>query len=521
MDATLPEHIQGLLSPKAYPHAPKEVELRQTHISYVFLADELVYKLKKPLDLGFLDFTTLEKRRHFCEEEVRLNRRLCDGTYLGVVPVVATDAGVRVEADGEPIDFAVKMRRLPEDGMMPAILERNTLTSAQLRQLAAKIAEFHASSEQSETIDELGGFETAKTNWGENFDQTVAKIGVTISQEEFDGIRDFIDRQLKQSADVFDLRAREGRIRDCHGDMRSDAVCFVKDSVCIYDCIEFNERFRYSDVASDVAFLAMDLEFRGYQAMSDELLGAYIGATGDSTLALVLPFYKCYRAYVRGKVDGFQLDQPEIDDEQKRLVSEGARRYFGLAHQYATHSTPATLVVMTGLTGTGKSHLGNALAARLGAAIYSSDVVRKALLGLEATERRWEPFGAGIYNPETTAMTYDALLSNARSMLERGRPVVLDASFLKRDEREATQRLAAETNAAFAVVECTTDEATIKQRLDERATEEVASDGRWEIYQRQLEVREPIDELAAESHLKVDSATPLSAQIAAVLKQLG
>ena len=313
MDATLPDHIQGLLSPKAYPHAPKDVELRQTHISYVFLADELVYKMKKPLDLGFLDFTTLEKRRHFCEEEVRLNRRLCDETYLDVVPVVETDAGVQVEAEGEPIDFAVKMRRLPEDGMMTAVLERNALTSAQLRRLAAKIAEFHASSEQSDTIDELGGFETAKTNWEENFEQTDSKIGVTISQQQFDDIRSFIDREVKQNADVFDLRAREGRIRDCHGDMRSDAVCFVKDGVCIYDCIEFNERFRYSDVASDVAFLAMDLEFRGYQALSDELLGAYIGATGDSTLPLVLPFYKCYRAYVRGKVDGFQLDQPEID----------------------------------------------------------------------------------------------------------------------------------------------------------------------------------------------------------------
>ncbi len=192
MDAALPDHIQGLLSPKAYPHAPKNVELRQTHISYIFLADELVYKTKKPLDLGFLDFTTLEKRRHFCEEEVRLNQRLCDETYLGVVPVVNSEAGVQVEAEGEPIDFAVKMRRLPEDGMMTVVLERNALTPAQLRQLAAKIAEFHASSEQSDKIDELGGFETAKTNWQENFDQTVSKIGVTISQEQFDDIRGYI-----------------------------------------------------------------------------------------------------------------------------------------------------------------------------------------------------------------------------------------------------------------------------------------------------------------------------------------
>ncbi len=210
--------------------------------------------------------------------------------------------------------------------MMTSLLENNAVTHSQVRQLAETIAKFHASSERSDEIDELGGFETAKVNWQENFDQTEAVIDRTISQDQFDDIRGFIDREVKESADLFRLREREGRIRDCHGDMRSDAVCFVAGGVCIYDCIEFNERFRYSDVASDIAFLAMDLEFRGHQAVSDELLGAYIGATADSTLPLLLPFYKCYRAYVRGKVDGFQLDQPEIDEEQKRSPRSGAFR---------------------------------------------------------------------------------------------------------------------------------------------------------------------------------------------------
>ncbi len=521
MEATLPDHIQGLLSPEAYPHTPKSVELRQTHISYVFLADDLVYKVKKPLDLGFLDFSTLEKRLHFCEEEVRLNRRLCDETYLDVVPVVGTSGGVRVEAEGEPIEYAVKMRRLPDEGMMTSLLENNAVTHNQVRQLAETIAKFHASSERSDEIDELGGFETVKVNWQENFDQTVAVIGRTISQEQFDDIRRFIDREVRESADLFRLREREGRIRDCHGDMRSDAVCFVDDGVCIYDCIEFNERFRYSDVASDIAFLAMDLEFRGHQAVSDELLGSYIGATEDSTLPLLLPFYKCYRAYVRGKVDGFQLDQPEIHEEQKRSVAEGARRYFDLAHRYATQVTPPTLVVMSGLTGTGKSHLANALAARLGTAVYSSDVVRKALLGLEATERRWEPFGAGIYNEETTEQTYDALLANAQSWLERSKPVILDASYLKRDERLAARQLATQTKARFRVIETAVDEETIRGRLAERAEEKSVSDGRWEIYQGQTSAREAVNELPAEAHLSVDTARPLVDQIDAVIQHLG
>ena len=521
MEATLPGHIQGLLSPGAYPHAPKNVELRQTHISYVFLADDLVYKLKKPLDLGFLDFSTLEKRHHFCQEEVRLNRRLCDETYIDVVPVVATSDGVRVEAEGEPIEYAVKMRRLPDEGMMTSLLENNAVTSRQVQQLAETIAEFHASSERSDNIDELGGFETAKVNWDENFDQTEAVIGRTISQDQFDDIRRFIDREVKESEALFRLREQEGRIRDCHGDMRSDAVCFVGDGVCIYDCIEFNERFRYSDVASDVAFLAMDLEFRGHQAVSDELLGSYLGATADSTLPLLLPFYKCYRAYVRGKVDGFQLDQPEIDEEQKRSVAEGAHRHFALAHRYATEATPPTLIVMSGLTGTGKSYLANALAGRLGAAVYSSDVVRKALLGLEATERRWEPFGAGIYNQETTEQTYDALLANAQSWLEQGKPVILDASYLKRDARLAARQLANQMKARFTLIETAVDEETIRGRLAERAEEKSVSDGRWEIYQAQTSAREVIDELPPEAHLSVDTSRSLADQIEAVIQHLG
>jgi len=521
MEPTLPDHIRGLLSPGAYPHNPPDVELRQTHISYVFLAGDFVYKLKKPLDLGFLDFTTLAKRRHYCNEELVLNRRLCDETYLDVVPVVAREDGARVDAEGEPVDYAVKMRRLPEDGMMTSMLAQETVTSAHLERLARKVAEFHDTSERNDTITDLGGFDTAKGNWQENFEQTASFIGRTIEQQQFDDIKAFIEREVKENQDLFRVREKEGRIRDCHGDMRSDAVCFVRDGVCIFDCIEFNERFRYSDVASDVAFLAMDLEYRGHRDLADELLGCYLSATADSTLPLVLPFYKCYRAYVRGKVDGFQLDQAEIDDAQKAAVAAGARRYFELAHRYAIARTPPTLIVMSGLTGTGKSHLGNALAARLGAAIYNSDVVRKALLGLEATERRWEPFGAGIYNEETTEQTYQALLANAQSWLDHGKPVVLDASFIRRDERQAARTIAKDTDARFMVVECAATEDTIRARLSERAEDKAVSDGRWEIYERQKEIRDAVDELPGDEFVSLDTAMLLTRQIDAVIAKLG
>lgn len=495
--------------------------MRQTHISYLLFAGEFVYKLKKPLDLGFLDFTTLEKRRHYCEQEVALNRRLCEETYLGVVPVATSGGATKIEGEGEAVDYAVKMRRLPDEGMMTPMLERDAVTGDQIRMLARRIAEFHASSERSDEIDSYGGLETAMLNWRENFEQTEAYIGRTVHQRQFDDIRAFVEETAEEHAALFARRVQEGRARDCHGDLRTDAVCFTRDGVCIFDCIEFNERFRYSDVAADIAFLAMDLESRGRRDLSDELMGAYLGATLDATLPLLLPFYKCYRAYVRGKVDGFQLDQPEIDEAQKRVVADGARAYFELAHEYATQRTPRTLIITVGVSGSGKSHLANALAAHLGAAIFSSDVARKRLLGIEPTEKRPDPLDAGAYSPDVTERTYAALLDEARPWLEQGKAVILDATYLSREQRHGALQLAAETDARFIAVECDTAEAVIWERLSQRKGEERAvSDGRWEIYKAQQERREPIDELPVGSHVSVETSLPLREQIESVAGHL-
>jgi len=518
---SLPPHIEALLSPDAYPHAVDRVELRQTHISYVFLAGDFVYKLKKPVDLGFLDFSTLERRRHFCEEEVRLNRRLCEGTYIGVVPVSYVEGEVKVDAKGQAVEYAVKMRRLPDEGMMSLLLEQDAVTQQHLATLARTLADFHAASERSDEIDRYGGLETALVNWRENFQQIEPFIGRTITHRQLDDVRAFIENVAEEDADAFALRVREGRARDCHGDLRSDAVCFQGDGVCIFDCIEFNERFRYSDVAADIAFLAMDLEFRGRRDLSDELMGLYLGATLDSTLPLVLPFYKCYRAYVRGKVEGFQLDQPEVDETQKRRATEAARRYFELAHSYAAQAAPHALIITTGVTGSGKSYLANALAARLGAGVLSSDAVRKRLAGIESRDRQWVPFQTGIYSPEATERTYQALLEEARPWLARGKPVILDASYLQRAHREAALRLAQELDASFVAVECEAAEALVWERLSERRGDQrVVSDGRWEIYQGQQERREPVDELPVGSHMVVETARPLREQIEAVLSHL-
>jgi predicted kinase len=274
-------------------------------------------------------------------------------------------------------------------------------------------------------------------------------------------------------------------------------------------------------VAADIAFLAMDLEFRGRQDLSDCLMTNYVSATQDSKLPLLMPFYKCYRAYVRGKVDGFQIDQPEIAESQRREATLIAMQYFNLAHTYARQPSPHALFITVGATGSGKSYLANALASRIGAALLSSDVTRKALMGVESTERHWESYEAGIYAPEITQRTYGVLLNEARSWLERGKPVVIDASFLKRDHRSSALRLAFDAGAAFLAIECEADEATIVDRLSERRGDErVVSDGRWEIYRSQQEHRDPLDELPPGTNGTIETTLPLRAQVDHVLERI-
>ncbi|MEX2159981.1 MAG: AAA family ATPase [Dehalococcoidia bacterium] len=520
-DPALPPTIQGLLSPQAYPYAVDRVELRQTHISFLLFAGDFVYKVKKPLSLGFLDFSTLDLRKHFCEEEVRLNQRLCADTYLGVVAISDEGGAIRIESDANIVEYAVKMRRLPDEGMMTPLFERNAVTPEMIERIARRMAEFHLSSERNDEIDSFGGLETVLVNWRENFEQTEPFIGRTIHQAEFDEIRAYIDEVAGDDEELFAQRVREGRARDCHGDLRADAVCFVGDSVCIFDCIEFNERFRYSDVAADIAFLAMDLEDRGRQDLSDVLMGRYLSATLDSTLPLVLPFYKCYRAYVRGKVDSFQLDQPEVSAEQKAAATASAHRSFELAYRYAAQRRPRSLIITIGVTGSGKSHLATALAARLGAALFSSDVTRKQLLGIDPLEAHEDPLYAGIYDKETTARAYQDLLGQARTWLARGKPVVLDATYLMRDQRAGPQDLATKLGAQFVALECEADEKTVWERLSSRKDGRPAvSDGRWEIYQAQQERREPVDDLPIGSHVVVDTTQPLTRQVDHVLEHL-
>ena len=325
--------VEALMKPEAYDEEPGSIELVQTHISFVFLTRNFVYKVKKAVNLGFLDFTTLEKRRFFCEKELKLNRRLCGDMYLEVVSISKSDA-VKIKGKGETVEYAVKMKRMPQERIMSKLLEGKMVDDRIVDRIAKIIAEFHSKAETSGRISEFGSLTVIETNWKENFEQTEEYIDKTISIEDFKLIREKIEDFMKRKAPLFEKRMTENRVKDCHGDIHSGNI-FVTDEIYIFDAIEFNERFRYSDVAADVAFLAMDLDFKEQTKLSNFFVKRYVEYSGDQELIKLLPFYKCYRAYVRGKVTSFKLKDPSISREDKNAAIKEANAYFKLAASYA------------------------------------------------------------------------------------------------------------------------------------------------------------------------------------------
>jgi aminoglycoside phosphotransferase family enzyme len=338
--SVLPWIVQALLNSQAYPHGPQKVELVQTQMSFILLTGEYVYKVKKPVNLGYLDYTTLEKRHFFCRQEVELNRRLCPDAYLAVVPITMSLRGakrrsnlLRMEGQGQAIEYAVKMKQLPQDRMMDVLLPRGQVTREMVAKVAEKLVGFHQKAETDQEIAAFGRLDVIRQNCDENFAQTEKYIGLTIPKAKYDRIEVYTNDFIKSNARLFEKRVREGKIRDCHGDLHAAHVCFT-DDICIYDCIEFNDRFRYSDVASEIAFLAMDLDRYQQAGLSRHLVSTYVGLSHDEELLKLLNFYKCYRAYVRGKVESFKLDDPYIPEEGKAKVLTAAQSYFQLAESY-------------------------------------------------------------------------------------------------------------------------------------------------------------------------------------------
>ncbi len=485
--------IAALSEPKAYPHPVREVETRHTHISVVFLAGPFAYKIKKPVNLGFLDFSTLDKRRHDCEEEVRLNRRLAPAVYLGVVPITGTANTARLEGTGAVVEWAVKMTRLAEKATLLERLERGEVDVEGIKALARKIASFHAQADRGEHISAFGRLAVVAPNARENFDQVeghVANVSQghpTISRPVFERLKALTDESLDRLGPLIEARARRNVPRDTHGDLHLDHVYFFPDKsppqdLVIIDCIEFNERFRYADPVADMAFLVMDLLFRGRKDLAREFSEEYFRASGDDEGRALLPFYTAYRAAVRGKVEGFELAEKEIPEADKAAALGKARGHWLLALGVLEQpGRKPCLLLVGGLPGAGKSTLARALAEQANFTVIRSDEVRKELAQRSNLLPAPSSFGQGIYAPSWTARTYAECLHQAEQLLFEGKRVLVDASFGEDEQRQAFLRAATRLGVPGVFLLCRADAATARARLGKRRGD--VSDADWSVFQ--------------------------------------
>ncbi|HEY6872407.1 MAG TPA: AAA family ATPase [Geobacteraceae bacterium] len=513
--------LQSLLAPSAYPEPTTSVRLLQTHVSLIFITDEFVYKIKKPVDFGFLNFSTLDRRRFYCTEEVRLNRRLSPDIYLGVVEVRESSCGVAFDGEGRVIDYAVKMKRLPEERMLDRLLREGKATDGDIRRIARTIAEFHLNAERSEEIGRYGSTENIRRNWDENFHQLGEFASLTLETRDLRIIREWVETFLAQQQGLFAGRVDQGYIRDCDGDIHMENICLT-DRVWVFDCIEFNNRFRYSDTAADIAFLLMDFDFHDRPDFSDAFLSEYITVTGDRDVVRLLDFYKIYRAVIRGKVESFRLRDPDIPAGEKEAAKERAIRYFRLARGYIIRKKlPPALIITCGLMGSGKSTLAAALSLELGIETLSSDRVRKEIASVPEFSHVFSAYGTGIYSTEFDAETYRELRTRAEKALAAGRSVIVDATFRKKADRSRFRALAEEHSARFCIIQTTVPEHLARERLEQRAAKpREASDGRWELFRGQEEEFELIgaDE---PNHISLDTALSLHDTVDNVLHAMG
>lgn len=532
---TLADLIGALEQPTAYPHPVEEVRVHRTHISVVFLAGDFAYKVKKPIELEFLDYGTLERRRHFCEEEVRLNRRLAPEVYLGVVPIVRGDDGLEVEIDDggrddeepavgggrEVVEWAVRMRRLPTDRTLQSLLERGTVEVEDVVGVANHLADFHGRAARGPEISRYGSFETVAGNARDNLTQSRDQVGATIHPDVFERLSRGVEAALEERRGLIERRAERDVPCDTHGDLRLDHVYFLPDheQPVIVDCIEFNPAFRFADPVADTAFLAMDLAQAGRRDLAGSFADAYFRAADDEEGRELLSFYVSYRAAVRGKVQGIKAAEGDVPEEERREAARTARGHWLLALETleAAGERPG-LVLVGGLPASGKTTLARALAEAAGFTVVRSDVVRKELAGLEPDDPSAAAWESGLYSREWSDRTYEECRRRAERALFRGERVVVDASFHDEAQRRAFLETAVRHGARARLLLCEAGPEVVGERLAARAAD--ASDADWDIYDRMRERWEPPGQDTARFTATVSTAGAIEATVAAALEEL-
>ncbi len=507
------KEIKNLLNLRAFPHSLKYLDLKETYISWLFFTGKYVYKIKKPVKYSYLDFSTLKKRKYFLEKELKLNQRIAKDIYLDVVPIVKKGNQIKILksskesilADEGVLDYALKMREIPESYYLPELIKKGKLKKSSIDRIAKVLADFHQKAEAKN----YSALKFLNKNWKENFENLKSSVGQTIRKPIFEFLKIKVEKFLKENKDLFEKRQREGRIRDCHGDFHTGNIFITPSRIYVIDCIEFNKRFRIGDVASDVGFLAMDLELLGQKELADYFVERYILYSGDREVLKLLDFYKCYYAYVKGKVAAFSNKNKE------------AEKYFSLAFKYTINFSklPPFLIVIFGKIGTGKTTLAGNLSEITRFFLLRSDIVRKELFKIPLFSHKKLKFKAGIYTPQITKQVYQELIKRANYLIKKGESVILDATFAKKEFRDKVIILAEKLKVPYYFFECSLPERKIVERLEKRKKKKEISDADVSIYFQHKKEFEPV-KIPKGHYLRINTNSSLASEVEKVLNKI-
>lgn len=501
--------ITALLNAQLYAHPVEQLELIETHISWVILTGPFAYKIKKPVNLGFLDFSTLEKRRQCCEQEIRLNRRTAASIYLDVISITGSIKQPRLDDAGEVIEYAVKMVQFPQAAQLDRMLHNNELSREHMDAFAEMIAGFHQRVDVADMASVYGDPAHVMAPIEENFSQIRARTRQSDDTSLLDELQQWSEAQFVRLKPLLAQRKQQGFIRECHGDLHLRNLAWVENQPIAFDCIEFNANLRWIDVISEIAFLVMDLLDRQQSAMAYRFLNDYLEITGDYAAVRLLRFYLMYRALVRAKVDMIRACQEDIDRREQIEVRQEFLGYLKLARSFCVAKKPV-LIITHGVSGTGKTTMTRPILEQIGAVRVRSDVERKRLAGIESQQHAHAEHGQGIYAKDFTEKTYNRLRALAGDILTGGFSVIVDATFLDAQQRRVYKQFADECGVSFVILNFVASPQTLRQRINQRTKD--ASDADLRILEHQLAGYQPLEDYEAQYTIKIDTevATPVT-----------